>query len=233
MIALRSFGELVMRHQGARICVMGGAPSLADDVAKVEADVWISANQHGAKLRPVDYVVAMDNLHTMLKVPMEGIIREHTDAPIIGPWHWCDYGITNYPLAPRLIFTGVIAHWLAYMLGGHPVILAGFDCYASRNHRSMGQHRDMAPFVARCETRVVGDGPLLDLWPAYDPEERLPPHRAPTDFGLLEGEHGVRVKVRKPVEIRGREFPVGTVLRAPRAEVWRQLKHRSLEELPV
>ena len=226
MIALKSVGELVMRHKGARICVMGGGPSLAADLERVEADVWISANEHGARLRPVDYVVAMDNLHTGLKVPMQGHIRQHTDAPIIGPWHWCDYGIANYPLEPRLIFSGVIAMWVAYVMGAHPVILAGFDCYGGQP-RSMVQHEEYRPHV-KAEVRVVS-GPLVGLWPQHEAGEQMKPYTAPEVF--LPMAHGVTVRVVKPVEIRGQQWPVGTVLQVPRQEVWRQLKHRSLAEV--
>jgi hypothetical protein len=228
MIALRSFGELVMRHKGARICVMGGGPTLADDIAQVEADVWISANQHGARLRPVDYVVAMDNLHTVHKVSMEGVIREFTNAPIIGPWHWCDYGITNYPLSPRLMFTGVVAQWIAYMMGAHPIIMAGYGCYGG-THRTRSQHREYMEFV-RGEVRVVS-GPLTEFWPTYDAEEVLPSYTVPEVFDFDVEQHGVTVKVIKSVPIRGVEYPVGTVLRVPKAEVWRQIKHRSLMEV--
>ncbi len=229
MIALKSFGELVMRHKGARICVMGGGPNLASDIEKVDdADIWISSNEHGARLRRVDYVVAMDNLHTALKVPMEGHIRPHTKAPIIGPWHWCDYGITNYPLAPKLIFSGVIAQWAAYLMGAHPVIMAGFDCYGG-THRSMGQHKEMAPHV-RCPVRVVS-GPLIGTWPAYDPAEKFGEYVPPDVFGVEKTAHGIKVRVVKPVDIRGHQYPPGTVLTVPRAEVWRQIKHRSLAEV--
>lgn len=229
MIALRSFGELVMRHKGARICVMGGGPTLAADIAQVEADVWVSANQHGAALRPVDYVVAMDNLHTVHRTPMHEVIREHTDAPIIGPWHWCDYGITNYPLFPRLMFTGVVAHWLAGLLGGHPVILAGFDCYVGKSRGTFSAHKDYVQFMRNVQVRVVS-GPLCELWPTYDANESFAPYVVPADLDI-EREHGVMVKVIKPVEVRGVEYPIGTVLRVPKAEVWRQIKHRSLAEV--
>ena len=228
MIALHSFGELVMRHKGQRICVMGGGPNLASDIERVDADIWVSANQHGAKLRPVDYVVAMDNLHTVHKVPMKGIIREFTDAPIIGPWHWCDYGITTYPLAPRLLFTGVIAQWVAYLMGAHPIIMAGYDCYGG-THRTRSQHKEYAGFI-KGEVRVAS-GTLLGVWPEYDPEEQFKPYVVPDVFDFAEERHGVTVKVIKPVPIRGVEYPPGTVLRVPKAEVWRQIKHRSLMEI--
>jgi hypothetical protein len=228
VIALRAFGELVMAHKGARICVMGGGPTLADDIEKVQADIWISSNQHGAKLRPVDYVLAMDNLHTVLGGSMEGHIRPHTQAPIIGPWHWCDYGLTTYPLAPRLLLSGVIATWAACVMGAHPVILAGFDCYGG-SPRSVNQHRDYAPHLS-CPVRVVS-GPLLDIWPQYDPAETFGAYVPPSEFADIPMTHGVKVKVVKPVEIRGRAWPQGTVLTIPRHEVWRQIKHRSLAEV--
>jgi hypothetical protein len=224
---MRSFGELVMKHRGQRICVMGGGPTLAPDVEKVQADVWISTNEHGAKLRPVDYVVAMDNLHTKLGVQMKGHIRPHTDAPIIGPWHWNDWQLTKWPGMPAMPLSGVIASWLAFMLGGHPVILAGFDCYGGRKTH---QHRDIAPHIA-AEVRVVS-GPLLAMYPQYDPAEQFAPFVAPDVMKLmpeLDGE--IRVRVRKPVDVRGHEWPVGSELVIPRHEVARQLKHKSLEEI--
>jgi hypothetical protein len=76
----------------------------------------------------------------------------------------------------------------------------------------------------------VASGPLLKFWKQYSKEETMPDY-APPDV-LYESEHGIRVRVRKPVEIRGHAWPVGTVLHVPKAEVWRQIKHRSLEELP-
>jgi hypothetical protein len=228
VIALKSFGELVMRHKGARICVMGGGPNLASDIEKVQADIWISCNDHGARLRPVDYVVAMDNIHTGLQVPMEGHIRPHTKAPIIGPWHWCDYGLATYPLSPRLLLSGVIAQWVAYLMGAHPLILAGFDCYGG-TQRSIDQHRSYVPHV-RCAVRVVS-GPLVGTWPKYSADEPLGAYAPPDVFAEASAAHGVRVKVIKPVDIRGHQWPAGTVLHVPRAEVWRQIKHRSLAEV--
>lgn len=226
MIALKSFGELVMKHKGARFCVMGGGPNLASDLEMVKADIWISANQHAAKIRPVDYVVAMDNLHTVLQVPMEGLIRPHTKAPIIGPWHWCDYGLATFPLAPKLLLSGVIATWAAYVMGAHPVVLAGMDCYGGAR-RSVNLFKEYVPHV-KCPVRVVS-GPLVGIWPLYDPAEKFGKFVPPDVF--IEQEHGVSVRVVKPVEVRGQEWPIGTVLHVPRQEVWRQIKHRSLAEV--
>src|SRR6185369_11887995 len=144
------------------------------DLERVKADIWISVNEHGAKLRPVDYVVAMDNQHTKLGVMMLGHIRAHTAAPIIGPWHWNDWQLTNWPGMPSMPLSGVIASWVAYLLGGHPVIMAGFDCYGGRK---VGQHRLIEPHI-KAEVRVVS-GPLVGLFKQYDPAEVFPEFVAP------------------------------------------------------
>jgi hypothetical protein len=115
------------------------------------------------------------------------------------------------------------------MLGGHPVILAGFDCYGGVP-RSVNQHKDYVPHV-KCDVRVAS-GPLVGVWPAYDALEQRTAYVPPDVFGeVATAPHGVKVRVMKPVAIRGREWPVGTVLHVPRQEVWRQIKHRSLAEV--
>jgi hypothetical protein len=231
LVSLKSFGELVMRHRGARICVMGGGPSLRSDLDVVGdgADVWISVNDHGAKVRGVDYAIAMDNLHTTQHVLMPTLIRPHTDAPIIGPWQWCDYGLTDYPLNPRMLFTGVVATWAASLMGAHPVILAGFDC-TGHAKRSIDQHKEYAAKFVTGKVRAVS-GPLADVWGRYDPAEALGEYKAPDVLDYANASNGVLVRVRKAVPIRGHEYPVGTLIRVPRAEVWRQIKHRSLVEV--
>lgn len=227
----RSFGDLVMAHRGKRICVMAGGPTLADDLSRVDADVWISVNEHGAKHRPVDYVVAMDGTHTRLQIPMRKHLRKFTDAPIIGPWHWNDFQLMRWPLQPAFLLSGVVASWVASMMGGHPVILSGFDCYAG-DGATITQHRNYLPHVLG-EVRVVS-GPLQEFYPAYDPAEQFgeyhPPEGLDTE-SVRDGETVIRVL--KPFEFRGREWPPGTLMRVSRYEVRRQLKHKSIEEVPA
>jgi hypothetical protein len=232
---IASFGDLVMRHRGARICVMGGGPSLAADLEKVEADVWISVNEHGAKARgEVDYVVSMDDVHTQLHKPMRKHIRQWTDAPIITPWFWGDYQLMKWPLIPRFMISGVVASWAASMMGAHPVILAGFGCRASpefpNGHgATVGQHRDYIPHV-HAQVRVCS-GPLTQFYPLYTGEP-LGPYEVPAGLdldALTRGE--IVVKVVKPFEFHGREWPPGTQLKVSAYEVRRQIKHRSLIEV--
>jgi hypothetical protein len=223
-----SFGDLVMRHKGARICVMGGGPSLVSDLEKVEADIWISVNEHGAKVRPVDYVVAMDDIHTKLHVPMLKHIRAVTDAPIITPWFWGDYQIMKWPRQPKFVLSGVAASWVAAMMGAHPVILAGFDCYGGHG-ATVGQHRDYVPHV-HAQVRVCS-GPLTAFYPAYTGEP-LGPYVIPDALdldALTKGE--IVVEALKPFVYGGREWPKGTRLRVSAYEVRRQIKHKSLVEV--
>lgn len=226
---IRSFGELVMRHKGERICVMGGGPNLVADLEQVKAEIWISVNEHGAKIHHADYIVAMDNTHTKLQTPMHKHLRQFTEAPIIGPWHWCDYQVSNWPLNPRFMLSGVVASWMAWLMGAHPVILAGFDCYNGHG-ATIGQHRDYLPFI-KGDVRVIS-GPLLKFYPEHRPGEKRKPYVPPDVFKeapTLADE--IKVRVVHKVEVRGHEWPIGTELMVSRFEVRRQLKHKSLVEV--
>lgn len=225
----KTLGDLVLKHKGQRICIMGGGPSLASDLEQVKADVWISVNEHGARVRPADYVVAMDTTHTALKVDMRQHIRAVTDAPIIGPWGTCEYQILKWPLQPKFMLSGVVATWVASMMGAHPIILAGFDCYGG-DAKTLDQHRLYMPHV-RSDVRVCS-GPLLAMYPAYRANERRKAYVAPEGLDidtLRDGELAVRVE--KPFTFRGQEWPRGTVLKVARHEVRLQLKHKTLTEV--
>lgn len=210
---------------------MGGAPSLASDLENVKADIWISCNEHGAKIRPVDYMVAMDREHTFHHVPMLQWLREYSDAPIIGPWGFADYMIGTYPLEPKRIVSGVVASWVAYMMGAHPVILAGFDCYQSgRGVESYHQHEMYRDYI-KAEVRVCS-GPLLKMYPEYRPNERRKAYQVPEGMDLLTATDGdVRVRVMHPVEIRGVKWDRGAEFTINRREVRLQIKHKSLIEV--
>lgn len=217
-------GDLVMAHKGQRICLMGGGPNLVSDLELVKADVWISINEHGAKHRKPDYVVAMDNIHTRLKVPMDKHIRQYTDAPIIGPWHWCDYQITRWPMMPKVILSGVVGSWVAYLMGAHPIIFAGFDCYGG-DRKTIEQHEQYIKEL-KCEVRVAS-GPLQKFYPAYVAREKRKDYNVPDVFKEAFGDL-IKVRVMKPILVHGHEWPVGTELTISAFEYRRQIKHKSL-----
>ena len=224
---VKPLSDLIMRHKGERICIMGGAKSLDADLEKVKADVWISVNEHGAKRREVDYMVCMDNVHTGNKQEMRHYLRKFSKAPVISPWHWGEYQICRWPDYPYLFNSGVIASWVAYLMGAHPIIFAGFDCYGGQS-RVIDMHKKYLKHN-NCECRVVS-GPLMQLYPEYRANERRKAFEVPEIFGeALEGQ--VKVKVVAPFEYRGYSWPVGTILTVSRYEVRRQIKHKSLIEV--
>lgn len=206
---------------------MGGSPCLDDDLKNIEADIYISANEHGAKRRKVDYVVQMDEIHTVKRVRMEPYLRQFTDAPIVNPWMWGDYQMFRWPLYPRLMNSGVLASWIGYLVGGHPVILAGFDCYGG-DPRILKMHEQYVPHV-KAQVRVAS-GPLLKFYKRYDAKEIFPAYNMPEVLGdAMAGQ--VKVRVNADFEINGVMWPIGSILTVSAYEFRRQIKHKTLIEV--
>ena len=191
---MKPFVDIALAHRGHAVVAMGGGPSLPDQVAAIRHPVaaWVSANDHGAKLRRVDYIVAVDDVHQVTGEPMGPRLRAH-GAPIVSPRFFADYRMP--PITVRrndgqLIDwrgnSGMQAIWVAWALGGWPVIVAGIDNYQGGtywhdpNADSSGTAKEPADFDDRLaqlrdligtdRVRVV-DGPLLKFWPKYDPDE--------------------------------------------------------------
>jgi hypothetical protein len=221
----KPLADLIMKHAGSRICVMGGSKSLDSDIEQVDADVWISVNDHGAKRREVDYIVCMDNIHTGNKAEMRHFLRRYSNAPVISPWHWGQYQMHKWPGFPKLYNSGIMASWVAYLMGAHPVILAGFDCYGG-DRRIMDMHKDYMPHI-KSQVRAVS-GPLQKFYPAYDAQEKFKPFVVPEIFGPAKDGY-IKVRIVKPFEYRGYSWPINTVITVPEFEVRRQIKHKSLE----
>lgn len=221
------YRRVILRHPGARIVVMGGAPSLERDISGLTADVWISVNQHGAKLRKVDYVVAMDDVHDTLKRDMRTLVREYTDAPIIGPWPTNDFQLHQWPGSPRKGLSGMVAAWVAWTMGAHPVILAGFDAYGGSK---LNEGKRMAEHIPG-EVRVVS-GPLQRVWKPYARKEAFPEYVPHSSLeGLMGLDGAIVVRARKPTVVRGIPVQAGDEMRVMRHEVERLLHHRMLVEV--
>lgn len=224
------FRSIVARHKGKRICVMGGSPALAEHMQSVEADVYVSANDHGARIRPVDYMVAMDHVHGVNRMRMDQYLHTVSDAPIISGEPFADYQLPWWPSHPRRILSGMAGVYVAWALGAKLVIVAGMDAYDGKES-AIRDAKAVANDV-RCEVRVVGGGPLTEVWPAYDPAEkfgRFVPH---SSLDGLRGMDGlIRVRVMKPTMIRGMAVAKGDQLSVMRHEVAGLLRHRMLVEL--
>lgn len=230
---MKYFTDIARTHKGKRIIVMGGGPMLADDIEDLKGDIWISVNDHGAKLRPVDYVVAMDDIHCEKKVNMINLIREVTDAPIIGPFRQNDIFLTDWPGYPRRKFSGLVATWIAWALGGWPVILAGFSGYAGEGRQADRHARQVGLFDEKIigKVRVVGRT-IGNSWPVFDRSERYGRYSEHSRIRGIAGiDEEIKIKVRKRSWINEQYWPPGDELRVARHEVIKQLKHGMVIEI--
>jgi hypothetical protein len=230
-VSATDFRSLAHKFAGKRICVMGGAPSLADDLKLVKADIYISANGHGADMVDPDFVLAMDEIHRENGLPQGEYLRTLTKAPIISPFGYAEFRLGDWPQHPRSVLSGMVAVWAAWMMGASVVIVAGCDGYGGQNG-----FLDEALKIARdvhCPVRVVS-GPLIDAaWPAYDPAENFGEYKASTAIDGWLGKDGqINVEVLKPCTIARVDYPRGKVVEGVyRHDVAILLKHRMVKEV--
>ncbi|MFA5595936.1 MAG: hypothetical protein WDA26_00035 [Pusillimonas sp.] len=226
---MTDFREMILAHKGKRICVMGGAPSLADDLAAIDADMFISTNGHGANLVTPDYLLAMDEIHKPTGRPMDQWLREHGSAPIISPHPYADIRLSRWPQEPRFVLSGMIAIWAAYLMGAKLVIVAGMDAYGGEDGY-ITEARKIDPDV-NCPVRVAS-GPLTDVWPAYKRTEKFGRFTPSSAIGAWIGRDGeIKVRVIKATQIRGRDVRPGDELMVMRNDVAPLLRHRMLREV--
>jgi hypothetical protein len=171
--------ESALKYAGRPIVVMGGGPSLPEHLSRCPTDaIYISANQHGAMVRKADYIVALDSI--------EDLVRPF-NVPIIGKRPWCDIRIQDWQNDGN---SGIEAVKAAYVLGGHPIILAGMDCYQTgtyfhdANAPLLGTANEGLEFhmerwkalkdkLPGAVIRTCG-GPTAKVFGLYDPAEMLP-----------------------------------------------------------
>lgn len=225
-----TFKEFILKHHGERVCVIGGAPMTVSQAKRLRADVLISANDHGAKLRPVDYVVAMDDAHAKEGGSMRERIRQHTEAPIIGPYSHCDIQLATWPSSPHKLYSGLVAIWAAWAMGAHVILVAGMNGYDGEPG-FLAKASQIAKIV-KCEVRVVGGGPLTKFWPAYDAREKFGDYAPHSTLDGLQGLDGdVRIRVLRSTQISNIDRKAGEELSVMRREVADLLKHQVVEEL--
>lgn len=224
--AIGDFRELILKHKGKRICVIGGAP-----IKELpEADVYISTNAHGVSLVAPDYLLAMDETNDREKRPMGPFLRSKADAPIISPHGYADYRLGHWPQHPRFVLSGMVATWAAWAMGAKVVILAGCDGYGG-DAGFVDEARKMARDV-HCPVRVAGGGPLTAVWPEYDPGEKFGKYKPHSAIDGLRGIDGcIRVRAFKPCTVGRVELAKGQEMTAMRHEVASLLKHRMVEEI--
>lgn len=225
---MSEFNDLILKHNGKRICVMGGSEQLASDLKKVKADLYISINGHGCEFQKADYVLAMDETNTKTNVPMNKHIRTLTDAPIISPRAFADYQLMTWPQAPRDVLSGMVGAWAAFVMGAKVVILAGMDGYKESGfiHESVKIEKDI-----NCPVRVMSKE-LEKVWPKYDSKERFGKYEPHSSISAwLNVDESITIEVVKPTAVRGRSREAGFKMKVMRHEVARLLKHKMVREV--
>ena len=122
--------ELKNKHKGRPAAILGGGPSLPDDLQRVPRNaVMIAVNYHGfyhcPEDRQPDYMVYNDAPETN---PLQvKAVLEHK-AIHVSPEPSSDV-IFDVPGVWTGFFSSNTATWFALWLGCDPVILCGMDCY--------------------------------------------------------------------------------------------------------
>lgn len=226
---MKTFDELILKHKGKVFCVMGGADSLADDLSRIKADIYISTNGHGAKIQTPDYLFAMDEYNRNESAEMGAFLRSISDAPIISPRAFADIRLTNWPQYPRDVLSGMVATWCAFMMGAKVVILAGMNGYQKQGfiHESTKMAKDV-----HCPVRVMSNE-LEKVWPKYAPDEKFGRYKEHPAIDTWAGKTDgiITVECVKPTTVCGRELAKGERIQATRKEVARLLGHKMLKEV--
>lgn len=216
-----SFRELLLAFPGRPIAILGGGPSLPEQASRLPAGcLKISVNEHGCLLTSCDFIVAIDN-KTEHRAKLQAL-----GVPIISPHAWAQYVIADQP---QLYYSSQHATWAAWLMGGHPILLAGMDLYrggaywhapgakTSGTNRTLEGHlkgwqvtRDSVP----AEVRVMG-GPLASIFTLYDPGEVLPEYVEPERARLLQLGAGAVVRLKVDAPGIGR---AGDIVEVPRRQ---------------
>lgn len=178
-----SIKKLKKIHKDLPIAVLGGGPSLPDDLKKVpEASILMAVNHHALLLKDCEYMVFCDipiNNETMWDA-----VCNFKGIKISTIWQYSDYRIDVDHWDGG--FSSSVAAWLACYMGGDPVLLCGMDCYrGSRPYFHSGKDdpshmcqdyplenhiNAWRPALSRCKNSQVikaVSGPLVDVFGEY------------------------------------------------------------------
>lgn len=235
--------DLFDRWYGQPILVIGGGPSVGTDLPKlgITPACVISANDHGAhqKRFKVDLYVNCDKVHCFTRVPMEKILRPLGGA-IVNRHSWADYRLPDWSFTGN---SGLTAIAVACALGGNPVIVTGIDMWHNgrvyfhptpdvpqhmrrlrhivkpgASRRDKEAVKPLRAFAAGTNVRPMS-GPLCNFFPAYDPDEVLPPQKPAAFRARCASQGNIRVNVVKPLRFGSFDAtPIGRQLALSKSE---------------
>lgn len=230
---VRPLSDFIDIHRGRAALVMGGGPSMPAQLGREpEGSVYISANQHGCLLRPCDYIVALDHWGPKRRFRHPDgreLLLHELGAPVISVKREdAQIRIFEKPTAN----SGVVAAWVAWVMGCAPILLGGMDCYASGTYfhdakaLSSGTAVHVEGHLSRWQKllqwapdgmfRALG-GPLTQLFREYDPAEPVEPIAART--GPLPGTAGHRIVLTKSIFLGRVRVPSGVELEMSAGEL--------------
>jgi hypothetical protein len=170
------------RHAGRPGAVLGGGPSLPEDMKRLPAGaLLIAVNYHALKLGPVDFMVYNDQPESDPRL-MEAV-RAHEQL-LASPDPSSDIQF-DVPVWTGF-YSSNTATWLALWMGCGPVILCGMDCYQGERtyfhdyshdspcfHYPLEEHlrpwkEDGLRLLPHVERVRVMSGPLQRVFPVYE-----------------------------------------------------------------
>lgn len=169
-------------HTGRAAAVLGGGPSLPEDLKRVPQDaILIAVNYHALYYCEPMYMVYNDAPETN-PLQVEAVKVHKTIHVSPDPSTDVEFDVPNVWTG---FFSSNTAAWLALWMGCNPVILCGMDCYQgpvkhclpSTYHSPMFDYPldfYYRPWAEDCKNSVphperlrAMSGPLIDLFGAY------------------------------------------------------------------
>jgi hypothetical protein len=200
-VAKKLIAELHNSQAGKPILVIGGGPSVLEDLPHIPGwqDMYIiSANAHGFKVpgaKP-SLIVCKDHyvklplrMRTKEKTYMEPLLRQY-GVPIASKQHWADYRMAAWRAHGGN--SGMLALAVAVCLGGWPVISTGIDGFqgatyfhdpstdnVSRGHPVDYWNRRFTTFRTPLARSIIRarSGPVARAFGTYRANETYPPFR--------------------------------------------------------
>jgi len=182
--------NILSRYYGRPALVIGGGPSVRDDLPVLEDGgfkpaVVLSANEHGLYQAhyKVDFLVNVDRVHCQLKVMMKDYLRQF-GVPIINSHSWADFRLPDWKMSSN---SGLQAIAVACVLGCWPVVVTGVDLFmVGRDYFHLSDEKprmrpsltymtkqrvtEMQRWAGNYPVRPVS-GPLTQVFPIFDRAE--------------------------------------------------------------